>query len=109
LICRTGKFRDSQQSGSISGTATTLALRFSYHIECGITLKTDAVGKLLASKEIMYCIFYSYYLVLLMEAHHTKKEAATSRSGIMALQENLQFNISTYRNFHFKQWHINEF
>ena len=35
-----------------------------------------------------------------MEAHHTEKEAATSRSSIMALQENLQFNISAYRNFH---------
>jgi len=34
-----------------------------------------------------------------MEAHHTEKEAATSRSGIMTLQENLQFNISAYRNY----------
>jgi hypothetical protein len=29
-----------------------------------------------------------------MEAHHTEKEAATCRSGIMTLQQNLQFNIS---------------
>jgi hypothetical protein len=42
---------------------------------------------------------------MLMEAHHTQKEAATSRSGIMTLQENLQFNILTYRDF---RWLLNK-
>jgi hypothetical protein len=44
---------------------------------------------------------FSYYLVILIEAHQTEKEAATSRSGIMTLQENLQFNILAYRNFRY--------
>jgi hypothetical protein len=40
-----------------------------------------------------------------MEAHHAEKKAATSRSRIMTLQENLQFNILAYRNF---RWLLNK-
>jgi hypothetical protein len=87
-------------------------IRFSYHIGCCVTLKIDRGGKPQTFEERICCALFDnasvrylfsfahgYYLVFLMESHHTEKEAATSRSGVMTLQENLQFNISAYRNF----------
>ena len=49
MVSKVGQFR------ALPPRLLGAVIRFSYHIGCGVTLKTDTVGKLLASKERMYC------------------------------------------------------